>query len=437
MINLFPKLTSSKKDNDIVIGKVKGSFLGKEVLTEQELNHHVHIVGATGYGKTVLLSNIVQAQIEQGKGLIFIDLKGELETLQTFRRAMAQTNRLQDLQVFSLSDQSICFPYNLLNDGTPTQLRDRIMIALNWSEEYYKNQSASYLLKFLIGLVYLRDIKKKPFHLGTIFQGITSAQFVDLLTREIPDEEEKAKGALKECARLIRQEDFRASLQGLRTQIESLILSDFGESITSNEDGINLFNAIKEAKIIFIFLDSRRYGETAKSVGRFILQDLKATSARIDAEVPRELRKPVSVIIDEFADLATEDFIGLIDRARSSKMSLVLAHQEIRDLFRVSLEFGARLMGNASTLYAFLQKGPDSAELISKIAGTRSVRLQTEQYERVFFIPVPTGKVSVREAESYIIHPNVIKSLRVGECVAIKKYPSSRAHLIQVRSGGD
>jgi hypothetical protein len=33
------------------------------------------------------------------------------------------------------------------------------------------------------------------------------------------------------------------------------------------------------------------------------------------------MRKPLSVVIDEFADLAQEDFLGFLDRARSSCMS--------------------------------------------------------------------------------------------------------------------
>jgi hypothetical protein len=35
------------------------------------------------------------------------------------------------------------------------------------------------------------------------------------------------------------------------------------------------------------------------------------------------------VVIDEFADLATEDFLAFLDRARSAKIGVVMAHQEI------------------------------------------------------------------------------------------------------------
>ncbi len=221
----------------------------------------------------------------------------------------------------------------------------------------------------------------------------------------------------------------------MRTQLESIVLSDFGELVTSDVPGINLFEAYTQSKIIFLFLDSRRYGETAKALGRFILQDLKSVSAKVDGEVPKEQRKPFSVIIDEFADLAQEDFIGFLDRARSSRMSVVVAHQEICDLQRISPEFAGRLMGNTSTLYSFLQKRPESAEIISGMAGTRTVWKQTRQTERFGFFEVDSGGGSRREVEEFCIHPNLIKSLGVGKCVCIKKYPEARAYLVKVSLG--
>ena len=133
-----------------------------------------------------------------------------------------------------------------------------------------------------------------------------------------------------------------------------------------------------------------------------------------------------------FADLAQEGFIGFLDRARSSRMSIVVAHQEICDLQRISPEFAGRLMGNTSTLYAFLQKRPESAEIISGIAGTRTVWKTTRQTERMWLFNVDTGKGSQREAEEFVIHPNLVKTLRVGKCVCVKKYPESRAYLVDV-----
>ncbi len=43
-----------------------------------------------------------------------------------------------------------------------------------------------------------------------------------------------------------------------------------------------------------------------------------------------------------------------------------------------------------------------------------------------------SGETSVRETEEFVLHPNKIKSLKVGECICIKKYPTSRAYMVKV-----
>ncbi len=154
----------------------------------------------------------------------------------------------------------------------------------------------------------------------------------------------------------------------------------------------------------------------------------------MDSEIPRSERKSFVVIVDEFADMATEDFVGFLDRARSSKIGVVVAHQEIADLSRLSPEFAQRLMNSTSTLFAFLQKLPDSSELIAGVAGTKKTREVTEQAETDWlFGERRTGMKSIKEVDEFVIHPNVIRSLNVGECVMVQKYPSSKSAVVRVK----
>jgi conjugal transfer pilus assembly protein TraD len=430
-------LKTIKNDEDsITVGKRKSIFGEAEKLSEPQLNHHVHIVGASGYGKTVLLTHIIRKRIYQNKGLLFIDLKGDIDTINKFTTFASQAGRADQVSVFSLSDQGLSQPYNLVGSGTATQLRDKIIQSYNWSEEYYKNQSSSFLLKLLIGLCFLRDKSQFRFHLGTILKCTEDLDFLKELTLRIPIDQKFERGMLESCFQFLNQAANFNSLQGLRTQLESIVYSDFGGMVTSEVPGLNLYELARMSKIGFIFLDTRRYGETAKAIGKFILQDLKMVSARIDAEIAKEDRKPFTVIIDEFADLAQEDFIGFLDRARSSKMSVIVAHQEICDLLRVSPEFAGRLMGNTSTLYAFLQKRPESADTIASIAGTKKTWKETLRSQSLFFFDIPTGDKSLREVEEFNLHPNLIKSLRVGQCVCIKKYPRAQSYLVSVHPEG-
>lgn len=149
---------------------------------------------------------------------------------------------------------------------------------------------------------------------------------------------------------------------------------NFGEFLKETDNGLNLFEVVNQEKIVFIFLDSRRYKASAQAIGRLIVQDLISTSARIDAEIPKHLRKPFTAIIDE----------------------------------------------------------GDSADAIASRAGTKTVWKTTERTTRMLFWDMPTGDKSLRQTEEFNNHPNVIKSLGAGECVAIKKYPRAVAYKVRV-----
>ena len=290
------------------------------------------------------------------------------------------------------------------------------------------------MLKILRGLTCLRDRKGQPFDLGTILSCITDQNQITRVIDDLPETETQVREELEGLHRHLGKHENLKALQGLKSQLESLLLSDFGHLLRAHDGGIDLFEAIRHHKIVYLLLDSRTYGESSRALGKIILQDLKAASARVDNEIPRAERKSFAVIVDEFADMATEDFVGFLDRARSSKIGVVVAHQEIADLSRISPEFAQRLMNSTSTLFAFLQKLPDSSELIAGVAGTRKTREVTEQAETDWlFGERKTGMKSIKEVDEFVIHPNVIRSLNVGECVMVQKYPRSKSAVVRVK----
>lgn len=429
---LASRLSRQSPETAVLIGRQNEFPWRRDWLTDAQLNHHVHIVGASGFGKTVLISHIVKNRIENGKGLLFVDLKGDRETIESLTSMVEMCGRKSDLKVFSLGDHNSSASYNLLGNGKATELRDRIMQSYEWSEEYYKNQSASFLLRLLTGLVWLRDNAGLRLDMALVLKCTSKVIELENLLLQIPETTGLPRLLMEDARNFLKASDNFSSLQGLRTQLESIVYSDFGSRVLESENGLDLFETVRDGKIAFVFLDTRRFGDTAKAVGRFIIQDLKAVSARIDSEVSKANRRPFTVIIDEFADLAQEDFIAFLDRARSSKIGIVLAHQEISDLDRISPEFCGRLMGNTATLFAFLQKRPESAELICGIAGTRRVKVVTHQFESKLYVRLPTGMQSEKEVDEFIIHPNIVKSLGVGECVRVGRYPKAQASKLKI-----
>lgn len=419
--------------NSVILGRRAGDGSEASVfLTIPMLQHHVHVVGASGYGKSTLLSHLISHHVRHELGLIFVDLKADWETTREIMMMCDGAGRIPSLKILDLSRPELSLSYNPCRRGNATEIKDKIIGAFAWESEYYKNVAQSFLLTCLRGLVFLRDQKRLGFTLADIHACTTGPDA--LVALEMALNEALAplelRESINELAQRLRSRESQKELQGLKTQLEMLLHSEFGEALKSDRRGIDFYDAIRDQEIVYVLLDSQTYGETARKLGRLILQDLKSCSGEISTRVPSTERVHCTIIVDEFADLATEQFVGLLNRARSSKLGIVIAHQELADLEASGIS-GLRdqVMANTATTVAFLQKNPESAERIASLAGTKTVLKRTRQLaEQAFLLWTEkqyTGVESEREVEEFVIHPNLIKRMTRGECVIVGKYPNA------------
>lgn len=72
----------------------------------------------------------------------------------------------------------------------------------------------------------------------------------------------------------------------------------------------------------------------------------------------------------------------------------------------------------------------------SGVAGTRAVWKETHQADSMAGFNLKSGKKSLQEVEECVVHSNKIKSLPVGRCVCIKKYPRACAHVVDILNEG-
>jgi conjugal transfer pilus assembly protein TraD len=86
--------------------------------------------------------------------------------------------------------------------------------------------------------------------------------------------------------------------------------------------------------------------------------------------------------------------------------------------------------GNLDLLIAHRQNMPDSAELIAGIAGTRGTWITTQQTHAPT-AGLLTGMGSRSRGREYMIHPDTIKSLDVGEAAIIEPR-GGRAAVVRV-----
>lgn len=417
-----PNFIGNTKDG-FKIGRLIEPIRKNLNLTWNDINHHIHILGQPGAGKSVLLKNIYANQIMCGDGILMLDLKADISVRGDFLNLAHQANRMNDFMLIDLSHPEKSYGYNPLLFGNATELKDKIIGSIEWSEPHYKRTSESALLTVMRGFVWVRDHKNLVPTLDDVLVSLSSLQGLNALTEIVEDAD------IKQGLNLLMTEnkkEFSKGVEGLKAELSLIVRSEFG-SIFRNQNAVNILDAINSKKIILVNLDGQTYSESAKKFGRMLLGDLRAASGAIVTNLQKTERPQFTVIVDEFSDIvSTEEmaktFVGFLNRCRGSGIGVVIAHQSLGD-FKEEHTM-KQIIDSTETLFSFVQKDPKTCEVLASIPGTEERWKDTEQTSENIITKVKTGMGTRRLTHEYIYHPNVFKNLNTGEAVYIAKKPS-------------
>lgn len=141
-IGATPQKQKTDVSNSIYIGKNQS---GKKIYLADNSKHAL-IVGSTGAGKTVAISNIIFSACEKGQGLVLIDGKGDTDKgslLDITVKACNQYNR--KIIVIDMNNPNNCNKYNPFKNANATVVKDMMInmsngqnrtIKLTWSVIY-------------------------------------------------------------------------------------------------------------------------------------------------------------------------------------------------------------------------------------------------------------------------------------------------------------
>src|SRR5580698_7048329 len=105
-------------------------------LPDSQRCKHVHIIGATGSGKTEsVVLNFLKQDVTRGLGSIILDAKGDASFLAELKKWIPADR----LRIFDLGSPD-SLSYDPLSDGAPLESAQRLFSSLTWSEEYYKSK---------------------------------------------------------------------------------------------------------------------------------------------------------------------------------------------------------------------------------------------------------------------------------------------------------
>jgi hypothetical protein len=381
---------------------------------------HTWVVGATGTGKTQgVLLPMLRSDILAGRAVVFIDGKGDRDTIAAVWDLARRARREQDFRFFDLRTPDRSDSYSPMLSGTANEQCDRIMAALRWDNEYYRSQSQSVLLDVLRAL----RATRQPYSLDDVLVALSDLAALRRLAALVTDEE---RSELEAIAR--RWKDYQVETSGLRAQLKVLLSSDYGELLKDARPTLDLAEAYQERRVVYFALPVARYPEAAPLVAKLIIGDLNAVAGRVqDGEIPKE---SIAVVIDEFASFATPTFVDLLNKARSAGMAITIAHQSMRgDLATAGDGYVDRVADNTNIKICLRQS--EDAEYVAGLGGTYQTAKRTEQtQDAVLGGPQRTGLGSVREVDEYVVSPNVIRELPPGWAVVKMNQPTSHLDLV-------
>jgi hypothetical protein len=339
------------------------NFRGKEVkfgIKPRDRLRHIYIIGKTGQGKTTLLENMINFDIQNKNGLAFLDPHGD--SVQRILDYIPK-ERIDDVIYFNPTDVNHPIAFNPLEK---VSWEHRHLTAISLLSIFKKIwvDAWSARMEYILTNTLLALLEWPNSTLLDVNRLLADEKFREKVVNNLKDEVVKA---------FWKQEFDKYHLQ-FRTEAIAPIQNKIGQFITNplirniigqTESAFDLRKIMDEGKIFLANLSVGAIGEeTSRLLGGLLITKFQL-SAMSRVDVPEEKRKDFYLYIDEFQNFATESFINILSEARKYHLSLILAHQY---LDQVPEEIIKAVFGNVGTFIVF-RLGANDAEIFSKEFG--------------------------------------------------------------------
>lgn len=369
-------------------------------IDDKDANLHTLAIGTTGSGKTTGIANIIESAIVRRYPLFYVDGKGDLELARRVQ-CFAESKGVP-FYLFSMVGDSL--KYNPIAFGGFTSKKDRIVELRHWSEDHYRKLAEGYLQTVF------RIIEKA--HISLDLHSLAkylAPESLYQLARQIGD-----ATLVKDIEKL---EENRRDINSLIAEIENIAESEIGHLFDCSVGKvITLDKALSENAVVYFCLQPLAFPAYAETLGKLIINDIKSLVASLLAQ---SVKIKLFTIFDEFSIFAGDQIVNLINQGRGAGVHAVLSTQSLSDIVRKGDEaLLGQILNNTNNYIIQRQNNPNDAEVLSNLIGTEPCFEVTSQLS---VNQGGTGLGSVKQTREFIIHPDEIKRLMLGQAILVNK----------------
>ena len=356
-----------------------------------------------------------------------IDPKGDRGSFDRLVRLATKIDpKVKDrFRFFSLSEPGESASYNPLKHGSAVEKKDRILEALNWSEPFYQAMAGSFLSALLSAV----EITSTDIDLDYLEKILLQKTIQSDLLRKLV---ELGKAGNHRASQLFATletffEKRRDDLLGLHAQISILNHSSIRHLLSSTTAGdnqrIDLHEVLRGNQIAYFQLGTLANADTARRLGRMIIEDAKSLAHSVYRTTAEAQRKFFPIFIDEFGSFASKEFIEFLKQSRGAKFGIHMFCQGLEDLDVISSEFRRQATSNPMTTIALRVVDNETVNEIASLAGTVDALEQSYQVSGEI-VSARTGMGNLRETKQMRVEHDVLRNLDNLQAVLIKKSPS-------------
>ncbi len=348
----------------VLLGVNEFRGVQKEIrLSENDRRRHTYVIGSTGMGKSVLLTNVAYQDMVEGRGFAFIDPHGDAVELLLSK---VPEDRIDDIVYFDPADIEHPIGMNMFEFTSSDQKDFIVQEGINMLQSLFdpNNQgffgprgqhmfrnAALLLMSDPNGATFI-DIPQcftDPAFVKEKLQYVTDKSVYDYWTKEFPASQ--------------KSNDAGEVITWFSSKWGPFLSNTIMRNILGQrKSGFNIREIMDSKKIFLVNLSKGRLGDINSQLLGMILVMKFQQAAMSRADIPEDERKDFCLFVDEFQNFATESFESILSEARKYRLNLFLANQFMTQLTDKIRE---GILGNVGTIMSG-RLGVTDAELMEK-----------------------------------------------------------------------